>query len=359
MRLTAEETVMTVLTTTVAEEAIRRLTPPVSEAVQARVYELIDADARVVRTLNLRRWFAELEKAKAAAQYSLLRLEETRRRLAAAWRDLEQSEPVKLLKAFLCFLCWIACAGGEFAITWSTIPFALNIPEESFLGIVVSAIPVAALTVLEWAIARALEEPYQEAFRSYSATVHTASRFRRLSAHVLMGVFLAVLIAGNLYTVRLLASARGQAATLRHNLERGADEAEQAVDEAVIDRAIVAVSVAVVVDGALLFLIMWGDVKSLNLRLRASLRIALDGRRLTRREKTYLDARAVEASIQRDWDERVERVDAIVEDFKARRLLELRQVLDREVVAATRTLDEIVDDILVRSATSPARQSEE
>jgi len=341
----ATDFAFTIVTTSNAGELIRTLVAPVSAAVEKHVRDMINASASLVRELNVQRWFEELEQAKAATQLAHSQVEEIKQHLADSLRELAQSGPANIAKLVVCLLCWVVCAAGEFAITWSTIPFVLNIPEDSFLGVAVSAVPVAALTVLEWVIARALEEPYQAAVKS----VDIAPSPRRRMAKGLMGAFLGILLVGNLYTVRLLANAREESATLRRNLERDAGETEEPVNTRIIDQAIIAVSLAVVVDGALLFLLATRDLKNLGRRARARVRVALCRQRLPALEGAYLGARADEAGRARIWDEREARAGVVVEEFRSRHLLELQQILDRE--PATRppvALEEMVDAALAR-----------
>jgi hypothetical protein len=336
-----------ILTFDDVREQIRKAVTPLGAAAEKGLRELIEASVQIVRQINRQRWFEELEAAKAKTELARSRFEETRRQLGAVREDLSRMEPARMLKTLVCLLCWAICMAGEFAITWSTIPFVLNVPENGVLGIAVSAVVVAMLTVMEWVLARALEEPYQKVTQSAGSS----ARWSRFTVRAMMASFLLLLLLGNLYTVRLLADAREESIKLRQNLERDNGDDAIAVDRGVINRAIGAISVAVVVDGAVLFLMVLGDVRNIDRRLRARHRARVYEGRLPAQEEAYLRARATEAVHQQVWDEREERADSIAADYRNRCLVELQAVLDQKVPEPRPlTTEELVEAALARGA---------
>lgn len=340
-----------ILTLNDVSQEIRKVQAPVSQSMEQRLRNLIEASVAMVTSLNLQQWFERLQQAIAKRQFAEARLDETGNRLREAREELRDLEPARLLKFMVCTTCWLVCSAGEFAITWSTLPFVLNIPEDSALGIAISAVVVAMLTVIEWVIARALEEPYQMTRNS----VGTMTRGHRGVTMGLMAAFLALLLAGNLYTVRVLASAREESVKLRQNLEQQNSEGLLEIDQQVIDRAITAVSIAVVIDGSILFLVMIADLKNLDRRLRATLRAATHGRRLPGRERAFLEARAAEAAQQRVWDDREVRIAAVQAEFRERCLFELQTARERtQPGPPAPSTEQLVDRTLSRGMARPA-----
>src|SRR5262249_47571704 len=158
-----------------------------------------------------------------------------------------------------------------------------------------------------WVLARVLEEPYLAARQS----VNAMTRVQRRVAHAAMLLFLLAVLVGNVFTIQLLAKAREESVKLRQVLENTDSETgDVVVDQAAINRAITAVSLAVVVDGSILFLVMIADLKNLDRRIRANIRFVLGKRRLPPRERAYLEAQAKEASCHETWNNREARVEA-------------------------------------------------
>lgn len=346
----------TVLTTKEVGETISRLAVRVSPEAEKHMRNFIETSSRLVRHMNLQFWFEMLERARAASQVASNSLQRTNHALEAAQRDLSQTEPTHTLRLLVWFLCWLTCAAGEYVITWSTLPFVLNVPEDTLLAFAISAVPVAALTVLEWVIARALEEPYQHAIESLA----TLSKLRHRMVQGTMTLFLLLLLAGNLATIRLLAHAREESVKLRQVLTQDVSgTGEVSVDYAVINSAVMAVSMAVVVDGALLFLLAMNDLKKLNQRMSAQVRALIYRRKLSRSEHASHFAEAEKKKWENRWNDRVAFADWIAEDFRNKHLLDLQQVLDRKFPQpASPSLEEIVNMALSAPANSAKRAVE-
>jgi len=250
-------------------------------------------------------------------------------------------------------MCWAICVVGEFSITWQTLPFALNVSSHSFLGVAIGAVPVAALTVVEWVLARGVEHPYQEALTTLSA----ASTWRRWAANTVMGIFLVLLLVGNIQTIRLLGYAREESAKLHRIYENRSQErptadsapAEPEVNYQIINKAIMAVSVAVVVDGALLLLLGMHDLDKFGRRLNARFRVTVYHRWSEKAEKVLSEAQPVENAWTKVWEEREKRGEIIEEEFRRQHLVKLQEVLDRKPpIAAHVSIEAMVDEILMR-----------
>jgi len=318
-----------ILTLNDVSREIQKIEAPLTRSQEDRMRGLIESSANMLAPINFQYWFEKLQRAMGKWRLFAARVAEARARLQEAELELKTGKPAHLLNVIVCTVCWLVCLAGEFAFTYTTLPFILNIEEDNILGIALSALVVAMLTVLEWALARGLEEPYQEARNVLG---------RRKPLHWLgigiMAAFLITLFAGNLYTVRLLASARQESSAYRDCLEQMKNQGSlgaaansrpcsQLIDQATVDRAITAVSVAVVVDGSILFLVVLADLENLYRRYRVKRTAAAQRRRLPDLERTLAEAQAETAARQHLWDQREVRIAAIREGFRARCNFEL------------------------------------
>jgi len=322
-----------ILTLNDVSREIQKINAPLTRFQEDRLRGLIESSANMLAPINFQHWFEKLQQALGKWRLLAARVAEARARLQQAELELKTGKPAHLLKVIVCAVCWLVCLAGEFAFTYTTLPFILNIEEDNILGIALSALVVAMLTVLEWALARGLEEPYQEA-----RNVLGPRRPLHWLGIGIMAAFLITLFAGNLYTVGLLASARQESIAFRDSLERMKNSVPagmlansshpdvQSVAEPnrkVIDRAITVVSVAVVVDGSILFLVLVVDLENLYRRFRANRTAAAQRRRLPDLERVLGEAEAEAAARQHVWDQREERIAAIRESFHARCHFEL------------------------------------
>jgi hypothetical protein len=343
---------MTVLTDVTKE--IRAAEAPVSSAMQEKLTSRIDSAVQALAPINEQEWWQSLQTAIAVHQLATSDYQESEDEMRAAHAELKSHSLAQLIRFVVCLLCWFTCIAGEFAITYSTLPFLLDIPEDSFLGVAISAVVVAMLTVVEWGIARVLEEPWSRA----SDAAHAMSGVLRAAISSIMVVFVVVLLAGNVYTVQLLSPAREEAMKLRENLTNQNTAPPAPVDQPTIDRAITAISVAVVIDGSILFLALLADLRSLDRRMRARLQLWRLSRRLPELRNAMLQAQAAEAVQQRQWDERVSRIAALQAEFRDRCMCELQAAMERKPPAMPElTTEQRVDLILARGRRRPLEEA--
>lgn len=175
-------------------------------------------------------------------------LEAARSASARLRQALDGSCGASLWRACLYLFPFGICFAAEFALSWVTLPFVLNVRRSSPIGVALGLAPATALLVLEVVFARLIEDPWQKLRRA------AQSRWPRAGAAVLMAVFLLALGAANVYTVYYLAEAREEISRVHHALLQDA-EAAQTLDREVVRRAIILVSLVVTVDGALFALL--------------------------------------------------------------------------------------------------------
>ncbi len=336
-------------------DTISQFSAPISEATEKHTRELIRTAARLVSEWNMQRWFAAMERAKATAQYLRNRVMDVQSALANARRDLEGTKPVNCLKLLVCMICWFVCIAGELTLSWTTLPYALDVHADTVLGVAIAAIPVAALTVVEWIFARGVEEPYHQALNAAS----TGSSWRRVVAVMAMAVFLTLVLVGNIQTIRFLAQAREEASKVRRlddstvqqgrELDSAAPQEKNTVNYKAIDQMIMAVGVMAVVDGALLFLIGMQDWHNLTRRLQAQARVSWHAGRCAKAERLLSESLPIEQQWTRVWEERERYSEAIAEDFSWFHLAKLQEKIDNKPALPAPSIEELVEDALVRS----------
>ena len=146
-------------------EDIDRLQAPVGAATVTALRGRIEAELDLIVESNRERWIAARERAAASVQLIEQRLTGLGADLAAISHDLDCCDPVRALAILVLVPSVMTCLGAEFAWTFQTLPFLLDLPRWSGLGIAVSALPVAAVTAMEWALV-ALFVDRVHAFRS-------------------------------------------------------------------------------------------------------------------------------------------------------------------------------------------------
>jgi len=314
------------------------LPKPVSAAAAQMVRDKIDAQAELVKVANAGKLLREWEAAKAVTKSALGACEKHLRWHEEALREFAAVEPAHLLRIVIWGFCALICASAEFALTWETLPFILNVAKRTFLGVMLGAAPAAGVAVLEVGIAAVLAACSRVMLQQMDS-----SRLRKCAAWGLLALSIGLLIGGNVYTVRILADAREEVAKVRRNLERQDGEAEAEVNQGVIKEAIVAVSVAVTIDGAIFLMLLMEDFKRLDRRVKIGIRIALMRRREGRLHNALHQAEAEEKYREQRWGAREEFLKAVVEEYRQECLLELQRALDQKT--ARRSLAEVVNDI--------------
>ncbi|MCK4303624.1 MAG: hypothetical protein KAY24_05235, partial [Candidatus Eisenbacteria sp.] len=220
-----------------AAEVIANIGYPPSPKRLEDLKALIDAESRQVALDCIEREKTEHAMALRERDRLSRESEETHQKLTEEEKRRANAPRGSVVRAAIFGGCAVACFLAEFALTWYTLPFVLNIRQHSILGVMVALAPASALAILEVIIARLFEHPWQSAQSAMST-----SRMKRATAVGAMVVFLLVLGAGNVTTVIYLAQARENAALVRQYHEQGGSAEQVELDTERLQRAIVAVS---------------------------------------------------------------------------------------------------------------------
>ncbi|NOT28631.1 MAG: hypothetical protein HOP16_21325, partial [Acidobacteria bacterium] len=108
----------------------------------------IEVWAQLVAQRNRDGWHAERAEAAEALALVETRHGEAVERLAKIVAALDRCEPVRPLEIACLFLAVGVCFGAEYAWSVSAFPFLLDLERTSILGMLLSALPVAAVTAM-------------------------------------------------------------------------------------------------------------------------------------------------------------------------------------------------------------------
>jgi len=247
-----------------ASALIEKARFPLSEEARKSWFQLLEAEEGQIAESVVARQFSELRTAEADEEAARERTAAARRMMTAAEETAAAAHSgASWVKVAMWGLCAAACFAAEFVLSWNALCFVLNVDKISVLGILLGLAPPSGLAVLEICIARLLEDPWQR-LRKVSAAV------QRWAVNLTMAGFLIALAVGNGITILHLAKAREEAskAARIYNDVSSAEE-EFKIDEDVIDRAVLWVSMIVSWDGAVFLLLCLRDGVELRHRLAA------------------------------------------------------------------------------------------
>jgi hypothetical protein len=278
-----------------AEEVLRSQDYPLSDRGRAHAEAFIEADVAMVQHAVQRRKREERGQAQAAVTDVQAQRTAHAPRVTAAEALYAASPTGSWILAVLFTPFFLACLGMEFILSWVTLPLLFGVARTSALGIMLGLGPTSAVAVLKVVIARLVEEPYQQ-LRGAMAT----SRLHRVAIVTVMVLFAVALGVFNVYTLVVQADVREAVAKAERILRTSPD------DYVPIDShdAVVAVSVAAAVDGAIFFLLAWNEAQLWRRRRTARAQLDRARARAQALEATVAQAEATLAvRLQEDIDD--------------------------------------------------------
>ena len=270
-----------------------------------------------VRELKL----AELKRAEAEHEIAEARRRQIEDQLREAQQNLRGLPDDHVVAGTAALACFSACVVAEFAFNQQALPWLLDISPRSVIGMLLSLAPATAPLVLELVLPRlfALEDLIGHASPAVSSAIATARRI--LGKLFWLAVMLTTL--GSLY---LVAECREIAAWLMTHREvtalgDGARRTQQLT--------VIALSLALAVNGALFYLFGMAEVRKAWRRWRA-------GRRTSRLDAEASEARATSARAASDlevkrylWNQVDAEAERAAEAYEARELLRLFEMAGR------------------------------
>ncbi len=330
-----------------AQEMINSIRLPLAETAKQAIVEAIDVEGNQVADACRQEHREKLETARSAEKSAEVQVEQARSEFTEAEKDSrsKEDEPDSLIRMIVAYAGSVSCSVCEFVLTWNTLPFILSVPQFSFNGVMLALAPTTALAILEVALARLIEEPWRKARLGAS---HPGNR----KSVVVMTVFLVLLSASNILMVAWLAMAREEASNARRNLERVEGEAEVKVKEEVLNRAIMAVSICVAIDGALFYLLGLEEWRRRRERLKGQERVDRLREDLGQFQAHYAAAAKQAAIVQGAWDSVDARAVAVAEHYRARLMFQLEQVANHP--RPPKQLRDAVSEILANGVNTKA-----
>jgi hypothetical protein len=313
-----------------SKHIIDRATYPMPAEERQHIERLVEEESETVASAYLEKVSRELQDAIAARDSLASLRERSREDLEAAEersREADREPPSSWIKALIAAFCAAACFVAEFVLTWHALTWLLNVERDSPLGILLGLAPPCALAVLELVVARLFEEPWRKLRPPYEMP-----RWRRVLTVTSMVLLLTGLAWGNVHTILLLAAAREEAAKSQHlPVEDQWDEsaAPAMIDQVVVSKAILAVSVCVTVDGAVFLLIALLESQALWRRRQARRAVAHCRAQADRVEMEHRRAGGSVASLEEGRDRWDADSRSLAERFRSQCLYELDSNVNR------------------------------
>lgn len=340
----------TIVVTQTVKEIIDQIQGNISDAGKAELLSMGQAESQQAaqayeQTERLKFELAKAQKDELAAK---------RAQAGASLKEGEQEladqlvNPGEPFKGTIFMLSFVACFVAEFVLTWLTLPFILSIQRYSFAGLMLAAAPTTALIILDVVLARLIEEPWQQL---RAAT----TRLRKCLSWCVMAIFLLTLGALNAYTIAQLAAAREEAMEAKRQLERIEGDGQVNVDTQALNRAVLAVSICVAVDGALFLLIGLGEWKRRQQRLLRQARVAdlqAENEQLT---EQFIQATAKVNALERIQETLTDKAADVAAHYRHRLQFHLEQFLNRPPQPIP--VAQLVEEILANGLKSQAGQS--
>lgn len=234
---------------------------------RAQVERIVRADAAEIA--NQQRCTSEQAVAAARCKAEDRREdhEASERRVAEAEADEKLAKGGSRGKAFTYRGAGLICIGAEFAMTWRTVPWALDIPQYSALGVCVAAAPTMALVLLK----EALDRLIRPAYRALLAPQRTWQAWTIAGLEILFLV--GVVVAGAAAMLVHIADVRELAVRVGQLIGSGESAELTSADKALLASTVLVVTLYVSVVGATAF--AYANVYAWAARLGRQARAAL------------------------------------------------------------------------------------
>ena len=313
-----------------AEDLIRSLQIPCTEAEMSRVKRMIEVEAAQVEEDC--RHKSQTEMGAARLNHSRFQTQAQEHRPSVElWKSaFEKAESNRgsfiLMAVAITFFC--ACMVAEWDITWETLPYVLSVKKYSFTGVMLSLAPVTGLAILKVVFAILVWEPYQKTRSEVSASPRKAPR-------IVMAVFLIAVGAFTLITLAKVAEARSEIGRLKEQARiesraaTGASEKKIAADWDKINRAVYVVSICLAINGAIFFLIGLSELNRITAYLRSLVILSSLQFWQSRRESKLARAEIHLAEKSNDWNNIEGKAKNRADHYRERLSLMLEQSLKR------------------------------
>jgi hypothetical protein len=312
---------MTIKTYEPVEQTLARVHQDTPAVAVEHVRGMIDSNAQLAAAGYIDERREKREHAGATVETLRARLMHQNERLQEVERKREATPVGHVLRAVLFLTGAAACIVTEATLSLS-LPYLLNVPERSFMGLMMGVAMASAVLILDYVADRlGFTTSPGELLRS---TI--PSRFWRVTACAVSIAALLAVAGLNLYTISTITPTREEAAKLRHNIA-SADEPPMPVDEAKVSRAVFWFSISVTIGAALLLVVGASDARRVGRRGVLSVRGWLLNRTRHQVAEELNRAAAVLAARQAEWEQAPADAAHAADLVRADHLVRLEQAL--------------------------------
>jgi hypothetical protein len=284
------------------------LGPEHAARARERVPQIIDGRANQARRALVRSVRERARDAEAQAGLAEKGALDKRERAVQLRDEGRFLEGGSLVRGVLLILCCAIGVAAEMALNLGTIPFLMDMPARSILGVAIAAAPTTAVLILDVILERGLEGPFRRR--------HLSTRGRRLALFVGMGAFMVavgVLIVGN---VLLYGEIREEARSVLSGVK-------EAVDTGLLRRTVLALGVLVAVAAAWFYTLGAAELRGWHDRSRSRRRQARATRAAEEAEKVARTARVAADNAGAEAADAERDATDVAAAFRAEALLQL------------------------------------
>ena len=296
--------------------------------------------AAIQRSLNTKRWYAALIRAKGQCAILRFARDAAQNRLSGAKDALKRTEEVHYPLLILMAASVVVALFVEVGLTWSVLPAFLNIPAYSVLGFAMGGLTLV-LTV-------ALEQALDPALRSLEGGLKepTSASSRLVKQYVAGGIIASIVILNAIVLIKL-GLAREEAARLLQLLSDMAVGTVPKSDSDVSTSMVVWVGVVTVLDSALVIRQLMRALQNCFSRLVAQFSVLKNGRDLMSSQRALTLAEIKETS-ETQWFDSVEQHSRdLSEATESRDRALLEEIRRRRWPEPKASLAAVVNEILV------------
>lgn len=228
------------------KQVLDETTVPFTDKMREALITFLKADSlRVAR--GIRTGESEvLSQKEATADHLQEQIESNGSRIEQTQREIDSIHPGSFVMGVVSLICFAACFAAEYVFNRAVLPWLVNVEAGTLLGVALSMAPATAPVILDRVIVTFFG--IDDGWEMIRGALSPANRIAR---HAVRVAFMVAIGALNLYCIWLLANARGIASAIASDpLATGLTTLQQHS----VNLALLMVSIAVTVDGALFYL---------------------------------------------------------------------------------------------------------
>jgi hypothetical protein len=317
------------------KQVLEETTTPFTDKIWEALVTFLKADSLRVGRAVRKGESEALSQKEANADHVQEEIELNKARIEQAQRYVDSIHPGCFAVGLVSLICFVACFTAEYVFNAAVLPWLVNVEAGTLLGIALSMAPATAPVILDRVIVTFFG--IDDGWEMIKGALSPANRIARHTVRLVFMVAIGVL---NLYAIRLLAEARGIAMFL-HMQETVTDIT--ILQQSMLDMALLMVSIAVTVDGAMFYLFGLHEMRTSRQLAQAKQQLT----ELENREGSLGASRSVAkadlATARRHWEDIADLEKIVADAYVAEGM-----VLLEEKAATVLPVDELVKRLLGR-----------